>query len=52
MSQNIISMVVDKLLEELIQNYIPCQSVTKPKTKPPLQSQSLHKNVWQKVQID
>ena len=43
---------VDKLVEELIQNCIPCQSVTKPKTKLPLQSQPLQKNLWQKVHID
>ena len=36
---------LDKLVEELFQCCIPCQSVTKPKTKPTLQSQPLQKNV-------
>ena len=43
---------LDKLIEELIQNCIPCPSPTKLKTKPPLQSQPLQKNVWHKVYMD
>ena len=34
---------LDKLAEELFQCCFPCQSVTKPKTKPTLQSQPLQK---------
>ena len=43
---------LNKLVEELIRHCIPCQSVTKPKTKPPLQNQPLAKHFWQKVHID
>ena len=43
---------LDKLVEELIKHCIQCQSVTKPKTKPPLQIQLLQKNVWQKAHMD
>ena len=43
---------LDKLVEELICDFLPCQSVTKAKTKPPLQNQPLAKHVWQKVHID
>ena len=37
---------LDKLVEELIKNFIPCQSVAKPKTKPSFQSHPLQNNVW------
>ena len=43
---------IDKLVEECVAEYIPCQATTQVKNSEPLQMTNLPKGPWQNVSVD